>query len=725
MVEHNKRVLETLNRYIGLGEDAAPAPHYAVMINGEWGCGKSYFIREKWLVNFIDNPKYSVILVSLFGITSVEAIKENIAQSLVLNNSEDVNVIEKSKGFLKKIQNTKLISFIDKGLTSTFGVGFKDLTSLIIKDWLTEQKSNVTKILIFEDLERSILGLDEVFGFVSEHLENSSLRVIFISNDNRIGKTERLIIKESIVTQDKPSKKENEETTDIDENEDSQNILTIREVTNDKDYLKIREKVIGETVTLEVDMDEAVKYFLLEMKYSIIEREYLLSKIKDIMLKLEYVNLRVVRQALFKLKPLIDLIKSEPEYKNYSYDSITINGEMKEKQDYIFYVSELFIVVFLQKSMGDLCESEIEFALLSYSIMGTSVLKAKIKKKMTFESLFFKQPQILVPLHDANFELWVKYIWAGELDVEKVSALVKIDMLNIVPIVSQDNGALLMLHSNYWDYTKDEFDSYLNTLLLDLERGVYTDLVDLIAAYALLVNFEIQGLLNEELNLDVFFDSFIDKIDINYIEADYAGYRKRVNKLKINELIYKGYNISIAPDPNRILKFFRKLKDCYASTKEKVCRIEVNQLINNIITKELSIDDFYNKLSSNKLSIDNDDYIEVSILDKIQKEKLWQMLDEAPMNKQRWFFRSLLHRYDLDSQGVEEQYLVYEPEKVVLEELVNGYTERLNKAKEYRDNKIGMYKFLVADAISTLEGFEKKMELGIVRLQHNIVLEEK
>jgi len=73
MVEHNKRVIEALNRYVGVEEETNKvAPHYAIMVNGEWGCGKTYFVREKWLKQLAIPERYNIIYASVFGMKTIE-----------------------------------------------------------------------------------------------------------------------------------------------------------------------------------------------------------------------------------------------------------------------------------------------------------------------------------------------------------------------------------------------------------------------------------------------------------------------------------------------------------------------------------------------------------------------------------------------------------------------------------------------------------------------------
>lgn len=55
---------------------------YAIMINGEWGDGKTYFwnhkIRNKIEAMQINGKKYTTIYMSLYGISNLEEISKKI-----------------------------------------------------------------------------------------------------------------------------------------------------------------------------------------------------------------------------------------------------------------------------------------------------------------------------------------------------------------------------------------------------------------------------------------------------------------------------------------------------------------------------------------------------------------------------------------------------------------------------------------------------------------------
>ena len=58
--------------------------NYAVLIDGDWGSGKTYFVQNQ-LIPKLEASEYSPIYISLYGIDSIESVSQKIALFLLLN----------------------------------------------------------------------------------------------------------------------------------------------------------------------------------------------------------------------------------------------------------------------------------------------------------------------------------------------------------------------------------------------------------------------------------------------------------------------------------------------------------------------------------------------------------------------------------------------------------------------------------------------------------------
>ena len=65
----------------------------AIMLTGEWGIGKSHYIKNELIPFLTSNGGYKCILVSLYGLSSVSDISKSIyleARAKVLSSKSEV-----------------------------------------------------------------------------------------------------------------------------------------------------------------------------------------------------------------------------------------------------------------------------------------------------------------------------------------------------------------------------------------------------------------------------------------------------------------------------------------------------------------------------------------------------------------------------------------------------------------------------------------------------------
>lgn len=158
----------------------------ALMIDGPWGCGKSYFVSnsEKEFVRKNDN----VIKISLYGKDSLESIQSEIYGKilgiLIGGNNEDAKV----RGFLAKIvpiyafslyndltEGSKLSNTIDKAKKE----GLEKLLEI-----------NNKLVFIFDDFERCRINIFELMGYMNDLSENQGHKVIIVANESEIHRSE-------------------------------------------------------------------------------------------------------------------------------------------------------------------------------------------------------------------------------------------------------------------------------------------------------------------------------------------------------------------------------------------------------------------------------------------------------------------------------------------------------------------------------------------------------
>ena len=226
--------MDTLQELINYCKE--PEPVGALLLTGEWGCGKTYLVEQS-LKEELKNS-HIFVRISLFGINSVEIFHERVKQQWILSCEKFWGIFE----FNKKATDQG-INLIEKGTTMLLPDSLKSipqtLLSINVSDFISI-KNKIGKgskekfvILVFDDLERSKLSSTELLGCINEYCENQKFHVIVIANEDRIvNKT--------------PVSRDANKTTDITDN----NLLS---------YSEIKEKVISRTIHYDPDYPKIIE----------------------------------------------------------------------------------------------------------------------------------------------------------------------------------------------------------------------------------------------------------------------------------------------------------------------------------------------------------------------------------------------------------------------------------------------------------------------------------
>ena len=270
MTKHNEDILNFLNDYLKVSK-----PGYAVLLKGSWGCGKTYFIKD-WIkalkTKKNDNEQFFTldpIYVSLYGMTSTGQIEEELkrAVSPILHSKA-----MKMAGKVFKVAISAALRYnID--LNNDGEADMKMECTIDPKALLGSDDPHVkgTRLLVFDDLERSNMNMKDVLGYINYYVEHIGCSVVIVGDDCKL-KT---------------------------------------------DFQEIKEKTIGREFELESDIDAAVDSF--------VQNEYMLSKeylaahtdvIKACFKASKTNNLRLLKQSLGDYSLMIDRIPANIKSKD-------------------------------------------------------------------------------------------------------------------------------------------------------------------------------------------------------------------------------------------------------------------------------------------------------------------------------------------------------------------------------------------------------------------------
>lgn len=300
---------------------------YAIMIDGEWGSGKTYFVRkilESKLKEIWKDKKLEIkfIYVSAYGVKTTKELDNKIYEKIIVE-------------FLPESLKNKYKD-IEKGLGSLYAI-LKELTKIpdipqnSIRNLIEilQKRNSQNYILIFDDLERCEMPITELLGYINEFVEHKSMKTIIIANEKEILKKKmysntelKYIVAENrlldIPKEEKSfdslfqNKKENNE-------KDENKTFSINELNNrvkkvfgeDLLYNQIKEKLIGITIYYKPNLDNVIEEIIKDYVKNENARKYIeenKTKIITLMNNKNHINIRTLKIALKILDKILIVV---------------------------------------------------------------------------------------------------------------------------------------------------------------------------------------------------------------------------------------------------------------------------------------------------------------------------------------------------------------------------------------------------------------------------------
>lgn len=185
-------ILEELKYYC-----EEPKPVGALMITGEWGCGKTYLLNNMLTDELKDT--HIILRVSLFGMESIEEIRTEVKKCWLYAFAESNEKISGIADSVKKLgkpiktiaeKGTELmpdsLKTIVNGVLSINAIDFVKVDS---------QMGEKKVVLIFDDLERANISTNDLLGCINDYCENLHINTIVVANEEKIKSNEKDKIK--------------------------------------------------------------------------------------------------------------------------------------------------------------------------------------------------------------------------------------------------------------------------------------------------------------------------------------------------------------------------------------------------------------------------------------------------------------------------------------------------------------------------------------------------
>lgn len=224
----------------------------ALLVTGKWGCGKTYLICQ--IINELNNGnEYIAVLVSLFGVDSIELLHNEIKNKVFFSRGFD-KVQEKSTRTISCVKDLSVLATeilgeafpIAKSINKALNVRWQDYFNVgnEVKCFCAETENHIVKkklVLFFDDFERSKLDRIELMGVINEYSENREIKVVLIADEDKI------------------TNKEKEKATSKDENTED----------NEYKYSEFKEKLISRTVKIKTNYKSTIDSILNTYKETI------------------------------------------------------------------------------------------------------------------------------------------------------------------------------------------------------------------------------------------------------------------------------------------------------------------------------------------------------------------------------------------------------------------------------------------------------------------------
>ena len=547
---------------------------YAVMINGEWGSGKTYFwnnkVRNKIESMQLNGKRYKTIYMSLYGISNLEEISKKIF-------IETTQLMDKN---LKKYMGSKgqvnIPEYAKTGLdmANLFGVT-QNGDKIDYADFFATDD----KVLCFDDLERANVDVIDILGYINNFVEHDHIKTIIICNEKELStklKSNNLEMKTFIATYLLDKEGDLVKKTDKPMVERIQDTI---EYVFDKanDYERIKEKLIGETFEYAPEFNYIINGILMRYeKYPELIR--FLRENTNLIIstfnKSGTRNLRILKHALNDFKKIFDMV-------NRAYPN-TNNRVMQTML--IFTIAVSF---------------EIKAGKVTKDKFVNINTNEEYKSILVSSRVFMDNRQFYIKEFDNNYYYNFKaeyrffkfieiYIRTRIFDMR----IFKENMEIIINTVDTDKlpAYKRLLTEEYWKIADDQFDGVIEEIMEDVKNGKIQP-IDIVKIFAYFSYFIKKDLIDYDIR--TIKSVFLNGINIASLTAEYCqNVEEELNKISVEEVVEE-----VGPEMEEVVNYFNVVNE---KLKDKMYMEKAEQIFKNIPMK---MEIFYDKFAKECMNI--------------------------------------------------------------------------------------------------------------------------
>ena len=542
---------------------------YAIMINGEWGSGKTYFwnnkIRKKIDSMQLNGKQYTTIYMSLYGISNLEEISKKIFM-------ETTQLMDKNlRRYMDANGQTTIPEYAKTGIdmANLFGISQNEE-----KVNYGEFFSTDDKVLCFDDLERANVDVIDILGYINNFVEHDHIKTIIICNEKELStklKSSNLEMKTFIATYmlDKQGELLKTDKPMVEKIRDK--IEHVFDKANE--YERIKEKLIGETFEYVPKFDYIINGILIRYETDPDLIRFLRENTNIIIStfnKSGTRNLRILKHALNDFQKVFEMVN-----KNYPNVSNRVLQTML-----IFTIAISFEIKagkITKDKFVDIMNNDEYKALLVSSRVLMDNRQFYIKE---FDNNYYYNFKT-----EYRFFKFIEYyvrtrIFDMRIFKENMEVVLNTAGLGKMPAYKR------LLTEEYWKISDDEFSDVINEIIENIKKGEI-ELVDLVKLYAYFSYFSRKGLILYD--LPTLKSLFIMGMNMASIKSEYCeDVEKELSKVAIQE---------VAEDMDEILRRFYELNE---QLKDRMYKEKADEIFRCIPMK---MEKFYDRFDKECMNI--------------------------------------------------------------------------------------------------------------------------
>ena len=544
---------------------------YAIMLNGEWGSGKTYFwnnkIRPKIESMQLNGKRYTAIYMSLYGISNLEEISKKIF-------IETTQLMDKN---LKKFMDASGVKNIPEyAKTGLDMANFFGVTQNGDRIDYGQFFSTDDKVLCFDDLERANVDVIDILGYINNFVEHDHIKTIIICNEKELStklKNSNLEMKTFIATYllDKENK--------LNIKTDKPMVERIRDTIEyvfDKanDYERIKEKLIGETFEYAPEFTYIINGLLMRYENCPDLIRFLRENTNLIIStfnKSGTRNLRILKHSLTNFKKIFDEV-------NKSYP----NTNHRVLQTMLIFT----IAISFEIKAGKITKDKF------VNINDNEEYKAILVSSR----VFMDNRQFYIKEFDNNyyynFKAEYRFFKFIELYVRTRIFDMKVfkrDMEAIINTVDTDKlpGYKRLLTEEYWKISDDQFSGVVTEVLDDVKNG-RIELINVVKLFAYFAHFVRKGLIDYDMR--TIKSVFLNGMNISSLTSSYCpNVEEELASLAIEE--------DKSEDMEEILSHFNNIN---AQLEDKMYKEKAEEVFKYIPMK---MEQFYDKFDKECMQV--------------------------------------------------------------------------------------------------------------------------